>query len=143
MTGFAPIILFGIILALALNFVNGLNDASHSIATVVATKALTPIKAVFYTAICNMIGPFLFSTAVALTIGTAIITTDALTPLSIVVAMGASIVLVFVATRMGIPITRWWAGYWAPVSGQSAFPQLSFPVKAPCSRFFSTRALVR
>ena len=105
MTGFAPIILFGVILALALNFVNGLNDASHSIATVVATKALTPIKAVFYTAICNMIGPFLFSTAVALTIGTAIVTTDALTPLSIVVAMGASIVLVFVATRLGIPIS--------------------------------------
>jgi PiT family inorganic phosphate transporter len=52
-----------------------------------------------------MIGPFLFSTAVAATIGTAIVTSDALTPLSIVVAMGASIALVFVATRMGIPIS--------------------------------------
>ena len=105
MIGLEPIILFGIILALALNFVNGLNDASHSIATVVATKALSPIKAVFSTAICNMIGPFLFSTAVAATIGTAIVTSSALTPLSIVVAMGTSIVLVFVATRMGIPIS--------------------------------------
>ncbi|PKL57793.1 MAG: phosphate transporter, partial [Methanomicrobiales archaeon HGW-Methanomicrobiales-5] len=100
-----PIILFGIILALGLNFVNGLNDASHSIATVVATNALSPIKAVFYTAICNMIGPFVLSTAVAVTIGTTIITQSALTPLSIVVAMGAAIVLVFVATRMGIPIS--------------------------------------
>jgi PiT family inorganic phosphate transporter len=105
MIGLEPIILFGIILALALNFVNGLNDASHSIATVVATKALSPIKAVFSTAICNMIGPFIFSTAVAATIGTAIVTSGALTPISIVVAMGASIVLVFVATRMGIPIS--------------------------------------
>ncbi|MDO9326093.1 MAG: inorganic phosphate transporter [Methanoregula sp.] len=105
MIGMEPLILFGIILALALNFVNGLNDASHSIATVVATKALSPIKAVFSTAICNMIGPFIFSTAVAATIGTAIVTQGALTPLSIVVAMGASIVLVFVATRMGIPIS--------------------------------------
>ncbi|MFA4824644.1 MAG: inorganic phosphate transporter [Methanoregula sp.] len=105
MIGMEPIILFGIILALALNFVNGLNDASHSIATVVATKALSPIKAVFSTAICNMIGPFIFSTAVAATIGTAIVTKDALTPLSIVVALGASIVLVFVATRMGMPIS--------------------------------------
>ncbi|PKL68533.1 MAG: phosphate transporter [Methanomicrobiales archaeon HGW-Methanomicrobiales-1] len=100
-----PIVLFGIILALALNFVNGLNDASHSIATVVATKALSPIKAVFSTAICNMIGPFVLSTAVAATIGTAIVTQSALTPLSIVVAMGASILLVFVATRMGIPLS--------------------------------------
>jgi inorganic phosphate transporter, PiT family len=105
MIGLEPLVLFGIILALALNFVNGLNDASHSIATVVATKALSPIKAVFYTAICNMIGPFVFTTAVAATIGTAIVTKDALTPLSIVVAMGAAIVLVFVATRMGIPIS--------------------------------------
>ena len=105
MIGMEPLVLFGIILALALNFVNGLNDASHSIATVVATKALSPIKAVFSTAICNMIGPFIFSTAVAATIGTAIVTKGALTPLSIVVAMGASIVLVFVATRMGIPIS--------------------------------------
>jgi inorganic phosphate transporter, PiT family len=105
MIGFAPLIIFGVILALALNFVNGLNDASHSIATVVATKALSPGRAVFLTALCNMIGPYLFTTAVAATIGTAIVSRDALTPLSIVVAMGASIILVFVATRAGIPLS--------------------------------------
>ena len=105
MTGLDPLVLFGIILALALNFVNGLNDASHSIATVVATKALSPFRAVLYTAVCNMIGPFLFATAVAVTIGTAIVRQSGLTPLSIVVAMGAAIVLVFVATRAGIPIS--------------------------------------
>jgi inorganic phosphate transporter, PiT family len=99
------LVLFGIILALALNFVNGLNDASHSIATVVATKALSPGKAVLFTAICNMIGPFLFTTAVAATIGTAIVSKQGLTPFSIVVAMGAAIILVFVATRAGIPIS--------------------------------------
>jgi PiT family inorganic phosphate transporter len=100
-----PLILFGIILALALNFVNGLNDASHSIATVVATKALSPLKATLLTGICNMLGPFIFTTAVAHTIGTAIISPSSLTPLSIVVAMLVSIVLVFVATRSGIPIS--------------------------------------
>ena len=105
MTGMEPLILFGIILALALNFVNGLNDASHSIATVVATRALSPIRAVFSTAVCNLIGPFLFSPAVAVTIGTEIVTTEGLTPLSIIVAMLTSIALVFVATRMGIPVS--------------------------------------
>lgn len=105
MIGMDPLVLFGILLALALNFVNGLNDASHSIATVVATKALSPIKAVLYTAVCNMIGPFLFTTAVAATIGTAIVSAGGLTPFSIVVAMGAAIILVFVATRAGIPIS--------------------------------------
>jgi inorganic phosphate transporter, PiT family len=105
MTGMEPLILFGIILALVMNFVNGLNDASHSIATVVATKALSPAKAVFSTAICNVLGPFLFTTAVAATIGTALVTTSGLTPQSIIVAMGAAILLVFVATRAGIPLS--------------------------------------
>jgi PiT family inorganic phosphate transporter len=105
MTGMEPLILFGIILALALNFVNGLNDASHSIATVVATKALSPIKAVFFTAVCNLVGPYLFTTAVAATIGTAIVSESGLTPLSLVVAMGTAIMLVFIATRAGIPLS--------------------------------------
>jgi PiT family inorganic phosphate transporter len=100
-----PLILFGICLALGLAFVNGLNDASHSIATVVATRALSPAKAVFLTAVCNMIGPFVFTTAVAATIGTAIITGDALTPRTIIVAMAAAILLIFVATRAGIPLS--------------------------------------
>jgi PiT family inorganic phosphate transporter len=100
-----PFILFGIILALARNFVNGLNDASHSIATVVATRALSPKKAVLLTGLCNLAGPFVFSTAVAATIGTALVAGPTLTPLSIVVAMGVAIVLVFVATRSGIPIS--------------------------------------
>ena len=87
MIGTEPLILFGIILALALNFVNGLNDASHSIATVVATRALTPAKAVLLTGLCNFAGPYLFTTAVAATIGTAVVTPAGLTPLSIIVAM--------------------------------------------------------
>ncbi len=100
-----PLILFGIILALSLAFVNGLNDASHSIATVVVTRALSPAKAVFLTAICNMLGPFIFTTAVAATIGTTIVTKIALTPASITVAMAAAILLIVVATRIGIPLS--------------------------------------
>jgi inorganic phosphate transporter, PiT family len=100
-----PLIIFGVILALALNFVNGLNDAAHSIATVVATRSLSPWHSVILTSICNMLGPFIFTTAVATTIGTAIIYPGTLTPVSIIVAMGVAISLVFVATRAGLPIS--------------------------------------
>ena len=100
-----PLIIFGVILALCLNFVNGVNDAAHSIATVVATKSLTPWHAVLLTSLCNMLGPFIFTTAVATTIGTAIVYPGSLTPVSIIVAMGVAISLVFVATRGGIPIS--------------------------------------
>jgi PiT family inorganic phosphate transporter len=100
-----PLIIFGVILALSLNFVNGLNDAAHSIATVVATKALSPWHAVLLTSLCNMVGPFIFTTAVATTIGTSIVHPSSLNPVSIIVAMGVAISLVFVATRSGIPIS--------------------------------------
>ena len=100
-----PLILLGILLACGLAFVNGLNDAAHSIATVVDTRALSPVRAVFLTALCNMIGPFIFTTAGAATIGTAIITQNALTPATLIVAMGTGIFLIFAATRAGIPLS--------------------------------------
>jgi PiT family inorganic phosphate transporter len=100
-----PLIIFGVILALALNFVNGANDAATSIATVMATRSLSPWRAVLLSSICNMLGPFIFTTAVATTIGTAIVDLGSLTPLSIIVAIGVAISLVFVATRAGLPIS--------------------------------------
>jgi PiT family inorganic phosphate transporter len=105
MSGMDPVILFGIALALVMTFLNGLNDAAHAIATVVATKALSPAKAVLLTAICNMLGPFIFTTAVAATIGTGIITATGLTPGSVITAMLVTTVLVLVATRAGIPVS--------------------------------------
>jgi PiT family inorganic phosphate transporter len=99
------LIIFGIFLALLLNFVNGLNDASHSIATVVATRALSPLKASLSSAVANFIGPFIFTTAVAATIGTELVIQGALTPLSIVIAMLTSILLVFFATHIGLPLS--------------------------------------
>jgi PiT family inorganic phosphate transporter len=100
-----PVILFGIAVALVMTFLNGLNDAAHAIATVVATKALSPAKAVLLTGICNMLGPFIFTTAVATTIGTGIITATGLTPGSIIVAMLVTTALVLFATRAGIPVS--------------------------------------
>jgi PiT family inorganic phosphate transporter len=99
------LIIIGIALALMLNFVNGLNDASHSIATVVETRAITPLKASISSAVANFIGPFVFTTAVAATIGTALVIPDAMTPLSLVVAMLVSIILIVVATHIGLPVS--------------------------------------
>ncbi|MFY9982803.1 MAG: inorganic phosphate transporter [Methanoregula sp.] len=105
MTIFDPVILFGIFIALVLNFFNGLTDSAQGVATVVATRALSPAKAVFLTGVCNMFGPFVFTTAVAATIGTAIVYPDTLTPATIIIGMLVSITLVFSATRIGIPLS--------------------------------------
>lgn len=99
------VIVSGILLALLLNFVNGINDASHSIATVVETRALSPWRASILSALANFIGPFVFTTAVAATIGTALVIPEALTPLSIIIAMLTAIFLVVFATHVGLPVS--------------------------------------
>lgn len=58
-----------IIVALAFDYVNGFHDAANSIATVVATRVLSPGVAVAWAAFFNFIAFVVFGTAVAKTIG--------------------------------------------------------------------------
>jgi inorganic phosphate transporter, PiT family len=99
------IILAGIVLALLFNFVNGMNDATNSIATVVTTRVLSPLKAVAMAAFCNLIGPLLFTTAVAKTIGEGIVDPIYLTPFVIVTGMLVAVLWVYFSTHLGIPIS--------------------------------------
>jgi PiT family inorganic phosphate transporter len=58
-----------IIVALAFDYVNGFHDAANSIATVVATRVLSPGVAVAWAAFFNFIAVVVFGTAVAKTVG--------------------------------------------------------------------------
>ncbi|HWQ66338.1 MAG TPA: inorganic phosphate transporter [Methanospirillum sp.] len=98
-------IILGVFLSLLFNFVNGLNNAGNSIATVVATRALPPFKALILASICTMAGPFLLTTAIAKTIGTSIISPGTLTPVMILVALISAILLVTTMTEFGFPIS--------------------------------------
>ena len=62
-----------IVLALAFDFLNGLHDAANSIATVVSTRVLRPLTAVFWAAFFNFIALAIFGLHVAQTLGTGII----------------------------------------------------------------------
>ncbi|MXN89783.1 inorganic phosphate transporter [Flavobacterium sp. Sd200] len=48
-----------IVLALAFDFINGFHDAANSIATIVATKVLTPFQAVLWAAFFNFLAYFI------------------------------------------------------------------------------------
>src|SRR5699024_846418 len=63
-----------ILVALAFTYINGFHDTANSIATVVATKVLSPGQAVAMAAVTNMIGA-LMGTAVAKTIAEGLINT--------------------------------------------------------------------
>jgi len=71
----ALILLIAVILAaLIFEYINGFHDTANSIATVVATKVLTPTQAVLMAATMNLIGA-LWGTAVAKTVASGLIDT--------------------------------------------------------------------
>ena len=58
-----------VIVVLIFDYTNGFHDASNIIATVIASRAMTPVQAVIIVAIFEFLGPLLGGTAVANTIG--------------------------------------------------------------------------
>jgi len=94
-----------IILALLFDFSNGLNDAANSIATVVATRVLSPRKAVAWAAFFNFVAAFGFGTHVASTIGKGLVQPGVIDPHMILAALVSAIVWTIVCTRKGLPIS--------------------------------------
>ena len=69
-----------VLLALFFDYSNGFHDASNVVATIIVTGAMTPRMALGLAAVAHFIGPFLFGTAVAKTIGTNIIDVSTFNP---------------------------------------------------------------
>ena len=59
--------------ALLFDFLNGFNDSSSLVATVIASRAMSPRRALTITAVAEFAGPFLFGVAVAHTVGKGLI----------------------------------------------------------------------
>lgn len=68
-----------ILLALTFNFLNGFNDASSIVATIISSRALPPRLALGIVAVAEFLGPLLFGVAVAKTIGQDIVTVERVT----------------------------------------------------------------
>src|SRR5688572_29656218 len=64
-----PELAIAVLLALAFATTNGLHDASNAIATLVATRAASPLQAIVMASVFNLLGPLLLGAAVADTIG--------------------------------------------------------------------------
>jgi len=98
------ILVGGIILvALIFDFVNGFHDAANSIATVVATKVLTPVQAVLWAAAFNFIAAFSVGTGVAKTVGAGMIDLQYVTPLVILAGLVGAITWDLITWWLGLP----------------------------------------
>ena len=90
-----------LIVALVFEYINGFHDTANSIATVVATKVLTPGQAVLMAAITNMLGA-MWGTAVAKTISSGLIDS------SVVVMTPQLLICALLGATIWDLITWWW-----------------------------------
>lgn len=96
-------ILFVIFLAFVFDFTNGFHDAGNSIATIVATKVLTPLQAVIWASFFNFIAFMFFKLAVANTIGTGLIQPDIVSPYLILATILGAIAWNMITWYYGLP----------------------------------------
>ncbi|TSA37956.1 MAG: inorganic phosphate transporter [Porphyromonadaceae bacterium] len=94
-----------ILIALAFDFLNGMNDAANSIATVVSTKVLTPTQGVVWAAFWNFAAVFIFGVHVAKTIGKGIVDANVINEYVVLSALIGAIVWVYTCTHFGLPIS--------------------------------------
>ena len=99
------LVVIGIILALAFDFGNGRNDAANAVSTVVATRVLSLPAAVLLSAFFNFIAAFVFSTAVAHTIGTGVVDPAAINVYVVIAGLISSIIWIYGLSFLGIPIS--------------------------------------
>jgi PiT family inorganic phosphate transporter len=100
MTTFSLAVLI-IAIALVFDYINGFHDAANSIATIVATRVLTPFQAVLWAAFFNFIAAFLFGTAVASTVGKGFVDVSLVTPYVLLAGLAGAIIW---------DLTTWWLG---------------------------------
>ena len=97
--------LVAIIIAIALvfDYINGFHDAANSIATIVATRVLTPFQAVLWAAFFNFAAAFLFGTEVAKTVGKGFVDLQLVTPYVILAGLVGAIIWDLITWWLGLP----------------------------------------
>src|SRR5687767_9340036 len=92
-----------ITVALIFDFINGFHDAANSIATIVATRVLTPGQAVVWAATFNFLAAFGFGTAVAKTVGSGMIDLNVVTSSVIFGGLMGAIIWDLITWYYGLP----------------------------------------
>jgi PiT family inorganic phosphate transporter len=91
-----------VLLGVAFEYVNGFHDAANAIATVVATRVLTPTQAVLMAGSLNLVGA-LTGVAVAKTVGNGIVDAKVVTQDLVVAALLAAIIWDLITWWFGLP----------------------------------------
>ncbi len=98
-----PVLIGLIAVALAFDYLNGMNDAANAIATIVSTRVLRPQYAVLWAAFFNFIAFLFFGLHVAETIGRGIVEANIIDTRVVFGALTGAIVWQIITQRLGIP----------------------------------------
>jgi len=96
------LIILVVVLGVAFEYVNGFHDAANAIATVVATRVLTPLQAVLMAGTLNLVGA-LSGVAVAKTVGAGIVDSKIVTQDLVVAALISAIAWDLLTWWFGLP----------------------------------------
>ena len=103
MTDTLLLVIVIVAVALIFDFINGFHDAANSVATIVATRVLTPFQAVLWAAFFNFVAAFGFGTGVAKTVGAGMVDLRFVTPYVILAGLVGAIVWDLVTWYFGLP----------------------------------------
>lgn len=92
-----------IAVALAFDYINGFHDAANSVATIIATRVLSPLQAVAWAAFWNFIAAFAFETGVASTVGKGMVDLKIVTPYVILAGLIGAITWDLITWYFGLP----------------------------------------
>src|SRR3974390_785307 len=92
-----------IFIAVAFDFLNGMNDAANAIATIVSTRVLRPHYAVIWAAFFNFVAFLIFGLHVADTVGRGIVEANIIDARLIFGALLGAITWQVITNRLGIP----------------------------------------
>ncbi|MGQ9455275.1 MAG: anion permease [Armatimonadota bacterium] len=92
-----------IFVALVFDFLNGFHDAANSIATIVATRVLTPLRAILWAAFFNFVAAFTFGVPVAKTVGGGVVHKELVTPEIVLAGLCGAIFWNILTWYFGLP----------------------------------------
>src|SRR5512147_1754152 len=90
-------------IALVFDYINGFHDTANSIATIVATRVLTPFQAVVWAAFFNFAAYFLFGSTVAKTVGQGFVDINLVTAYVILAGLAGAIIWDLITWWLGLP----------------------------------------
>ncbi|MCE5181954.1 MAG: inorganic phosphate transporter [Betaproteobacteria bacterium] len=93
-----------VVIVLLFDYTNGFHDAANIVATVIASRAMTPVQAVLIVGFFEFLGPLLGGTAVANTIGTFVSLGDLPSTVSL------AIIVCGLAGAICWNLLTWWRG---------------------------------